>query len=912
MAYSNDGLLHLAVYLRSVQKQQQFYTQRGRWCVLHSRIVDYVIPGFTDPETVATLYPYIPDDVAPLLAEARTAIEGGLPRSVGEPVLRAMLAFRDRSDQVYQENAAQLDQLHDFLAHEEEPTRYTLEEIAYRALGITEEDPLLDEVTLFAVHQAIRRNLMFFIDNDRGSMANTHYLVQPRRVARIVDTVTDWVDGHTEYLLRSLTGDYTPEDGKRFRQNHPMEKFLEKARRLILNSRRFRSPTIMSAVGPSKERFDRHDPSPFYREVATEEEFDANDRKILTFLVLFCIPPWHMTDARLKSAAAHIMRATRMYNSLLANSASAPLFLQELGVFAPWENLRVLDPFLALSGHGISARSDEMWEDSVREAENVESAVDSMADMRTDWGDLPIYCIDAATAHEIDDGVSLERVDDDTFWVRVHVANPSAFIKPYSPIMETALDRCQTVYLPERTYPLLPSSLSQGNFSLAAGRPTLTFSAKMDARKGEVLDIDVRNGTARNVIYLTHDTLRDALGGPSKIVQRLRVGCTADQVRESNQMEEPDKTEEPDQMECARELRSELSSGDKSTFHTLRKLMLGFRDWRISNGALELPGRPEPSVTVDRGMKLYSVKEIPNRGRYFLGDPIINVDLERNLNPHEIPDMSKSYLVSLLMNLACWISGRWCAERNIPAVYDGTWCHPEYKPLTKDNLSEYAGDKVLQYCPPIGTSSSEPIQHSALGLDVYVKSTSPLRRFSDLLVHYQIEAMLRHEKSTAASGDSAAPLLPFPREAVDQFIRHSWFKRSRINHCQTSSKQFWACQFLFRALYFDDSPLPLPSSFTCLLHQMYRDTPLAASEFDSIVESNTLSFSGVMVALGVKCQVIIPETLEAMNGGEKKGEEVDVLSIVKARILSVDMSRLIVVLEAVEFVRHFERVGEWA
>ena len=850
-----------------MQKQEQFYTERGKWCTVDRRVVDFVIRRFVDPETVATLYPYTPDVVAHLMTAMQSTVEGGVPRSIGAPLLQAILEFKGQADEFYQENSERLDRLHDSIADDEECVRYTLGEIACKGLNLAPD--YLNDVVLFATHQAIRRNL-FFIDNDRGSMVSTHYLVRPRRVAEIVQTVNQWVYDHTDYLLQRLAG---TSDVERFRKYHPLQKFLDKAQRLILNSRRFRSPTIVSAVGPSAQRFPRK-PS-VYREMPTEP-FDANDRKIITFLMLYCIPPWHMSTVQMRSAGAHIMRATQMYSSLFANPASMPLFLQELGVFAPWENLRVLDEYLGLSDHGISRHSDATWEKSVLEAGKLESLPpDSMVDLRTDWGDLPIYCIDDPGAHEIDDGISLERIDEDTFWVRVHVANPSAFISVDSQIIKAALERCQTVYLPERTYPMLPSILTQKHFSLTAGRPTLTFSAKMNI-KGEVLDIDVRNGTARNAIYLTHGRLREVFGQDAKEAQILRVGDDEDMNQAADGQAEGD--------------FNELSAEDTSTFHTLRKLMLGFREWRLANGALEWPNHPSTSITVDSGnesMEPFNVKTQAKHGRYFVGDPIISLQMQPDMNPHEVPDLSKTNLVSLVMNLACWVSGRWCAERNIPAVYDGTWYHPEYRPLTSQNISQYGGNKVLDYAPPMSTSSVEPLFHSALGLDAYIKSTSPLRRFSDLMTHYQIEAVLRGESQFA-----------YPETSVEKYIQHMRFRKSRIDRCASSSTQFWACQLLFRAFYFDE--YPLPAEFICILHHRYSETILAAMGFDLGKMNN--AFSGVMTALGVKCQVLVPDALLG----------VDVFSVVRARIRSVDMARLLVVLEATELVSRFKRVGEWA
>ncbi|KAB8278111.1 hypothetical protein BDV30DRAFT_204141 [Aspergillus minisclerotigenes] len=870
---SAEGILNLAVYVRSVCKQQQFYTDRGKWRIAFAKDLDFVIKGFAPRELVAPLLPHFPDALAQLSLEMQSAIEGGVPRPTGAPILRMINDFNEQVHQFYQANAYRLDNIHEIVADEEEKLEFTLKELACKALDITSDQ--VDDKILFAVHRAIRRN-SFLIENDRSSIFTDHYFVQPRRVANILDTVVTWVHEHQEYLIRAVTGNEVPN-----LKDHPIQQFIQKAQRLIRLSRKVRSPTILACVGPTAQRYQPgQDGKPLvYREVLTEK-FSYTDQMIIEFLQLWCIPPRRMTSGILRSAGSHIMRATGMYSALDTNAGTAALFLQEVGVVAPWENLRLLDQNLALPGHGISRQSDRKWEDVQRACEelNSEGVTDKMESMRTDFGDLPVYCVDDPGAQEIDDGVSLERIpgSDDTFWIRVHVANPSAFINPDALIMEHAAFRVQTVYAPERTYPMLPNTLTQEHFSLAPGRPTLTFSAKMNLQ-GEILDTNIVNGIARNVIYITHDKLRSLFEPePQGVQEPLTVGGEYSNEHTRDNIQE------------------ELSSEDEGTFHTLRKLMLAFREHRRRNGAMEWPSSMETPVSVTVGnapLKPYNMQL--TEGRYILGDPIIQLR-PRTVDPHEVPDLTKRNLISTLMNLACYVSGKWLAERGIPAVFDGTFYHPEYPKLTNSNMSDYGGKTWLQLAAPKGISSSRPTHHVPLGLDTYVKSTSPLRRYTDLMAHYQIEAALRfeHEHGRRFDATTDESILPFSHMDVDNFISQSRWKRSRIRDIDSASKQFWACMLLFRAFYFGECRLP--ETFTCLVHKPYNSTALVGSQFAQ-------GYSGVVTSLGVRCQIVTPPEMS----------DVDILSVVEAKITSVDLSRMLVIMEATRMVKKFERVGEW-
>lgn len=865
--------MNTAIYVRSIQKQQQFYTDRGKWRVAFTKDLDYVIKGFAPREMVAPLLPYFPDTLATLSSEMQSAIEGGVPRPIGAPLVKMLANFDDDVRTIYRNSTHRLDNIHDHVADDDEPLEFTLRELAAKALGIDEAD--VNEAALFAVHKAIKHH-PFVIDYDRSSPFTDYYLVRPKRVAKNIETVGQWVREHQEHQLGVATH---KESGNI--KDHPLHKFLQKAQRLIRLSRKIRSPTTMSSVGPTAQRYspDETDNGMIYREVPTER-FSETDRIIIEYLQLYSIPPRRMTSGIMRSAGSYIMRATGMYSTLGLSAASMPLFLQELGVFSPWENLHILDQSLGLPGHKLSRRSEESVESVKHACEEIEreGIKDVMQDMRTDFGDLPVYCVDDADAEEIDDGVSLERVSgtDDTFWVRIHVANPSAFIPPDHAIAKHAFSRYQTLYTPERTYPMLPKSVTQSHFSLAPGRPTLTFSAKLNI-KGEVLETNVTNGYVNNVINITHGDLRQLFDDDVQSSwENFTVG--GDFPKRSRQG-----------------LKRTMSEEDKTTFRTLRQLMLAFREQRQKRGAIDWPAPVETPVSVFAGNKSISRHKLNiGEGRYFLGDPVIQLQY-RTFDPHEVADLTKRNLISTIMNLACWIAGRWLADRNIPAVYDGTWYHPEYPKLTRENISEYGGTKWLELGAPKGHSSSSVIPHVPLGLDAYVKATSPLRRYVDLLAHYQIEAALRYENihGTPLNAQENASVVPFAKSEVDKHIERFNWQRIRLKQCAMSSEQFWACLFLFRAFYFNECVLP--ETHHCLLHNSYTNTALAASSVGD-------GYAGLLLPFGVRCQVILPPSMI----------DVDIMSVVEAKIVSVDMSRTMVLLEAVRLVKHYERVGEWA
>ncbi|KAJ5757220.1 uncharacterized protein N7511_007402 [Penicillium nucicola] len=902
------GAFTYGIYVRSVHKQRQFYISNGNWRICKAIEFDYAIKGFAPPELLEPLIEWLPDSEAIPQTNIQTVPEGGLPRPVGAPLLTMMDNFKTHMVEFYRKNSHILDNLHELVADDTEVTCLTLEQLTINALDIEEAE--LNSINMFAIHQAVRRH-PFLIERDNISVFSQNYLVQPKSVAKMVNQVVEWTHEHQEGLVRAVMGKEVP--GIR---EKPMQQFLSKAQRLIRMSRNVRSPTIMSSVGPSAKKFKPGQPeNPLvYREFATES-FTANDQKILEFLQLYAVPSTVMPSGTLRSTATHIMRATGMYNTLGLSEASTRLFLQEIGVIAPWENLYPLDQYLMLPGHGGSISKELEQEELEETCANMtaDQLQDSMQDLRKDWGDLPVFCVDDATAEEIDDGVSLERIpgSDDTFWVRVHVANPTAFLNHDDDIMRNAASRITSTYIPERSYPMLPKSLTQNHFSLQPDRPVLTISAKINLQ-GEILDTEIINGRIHNVITITHGTLSDYFNKGSKIPSETwTVG---------GEHTKP-------QLPKNKTVRDTLLPEDEEKFNILRQLMLALRQHRVKNGAIELtPLQARSSVSVQMGgpMKPYEMQS--TTGRYYLGDPIISLGVH-NIDPYEVRDVSKDNLISLIMNLAGSVTGQFLASRNIPAVFDGTWYDPEYERLTKENIFDFCGSHYYDLSPPSHLTKSTPIPHHTMGLDAYVKSTSPLRRYCDIIAHYQIEAALRFEHehgrqfdALVEDPDSTEPaipeqepesantetesdeptspvststaILPFSKFALDAHLTYQAPIQARINQVDDFSKEHWTCMFLFRAFYFAECDLP--ETFPCVIRmprtQLKHEDP---------------AYGASITNLGLDCIVTVPASFPDKD-------ELDVFSLVEARIISVDMATLRVTLEAVKFVRPFKRTGEWA
>ncbi|MBR8833029.1 MAG: VacB/RNase II family 3'-5' exoribonuclease [Stigonema ocellatum SAG 48.90 = DSM 106950] len=144
-------------------------------------------------------------------------------------------------------------------------------------------------------------------------------------------------------------------------------------------------------------------------------------------------------------------------------------------------------------------------------------------------------------------------------------------------------------------------------------------------------------------------------------------------------------------------------------------------------------------------------------------------------------------LVAEMMILAGEVAARYGRTHNIPLPFRGQ-PQPELPP-DEELLQLPAGFVracAMRRCMPKSEMSITPLRHAGLGLDTYTQATSPIRRYSDLLTHFQLKAHLRGE------------VLPFTAEQLKEVMMSVSTITQEVTMVERQTNRYWALEYLRR------------------------------------------------------------------------------------------------------------------
>lgn len=336
---------------------------------------------------------------------------------------------------------------------------------------------------------------------------------------------------------------------------------------------------------------------------------------------------------------------------------------------------------------------------------------------RVDFRRVTTFTIDPKDAKDFDDALSFEELDKKTLRVGVHIADVSHFVRPGSELDKEAKKRQFSVYLVDRTIPMLPEVLSNDLCSLNPNVDRFAFSAVFDIEKetGKILDRWFGKTLIKSDKRFSYEEAQEVLD--------LRV--TSNEIRFKKELEE------------------------------LNRIAKIYREQNKKNGAIEFEtdevkfeldnqGRP---IRIYKKPRLDTMKMIEewmllaNREvAKFISEKIEDNSTGASIfRVHNLPNMERLEALSIFLKALGHelpIKNNTVTAKDLNRLFSQIEGHPS------ESLIKTAAVRSMAKAE----YSTKNIGHFGLAFEYYTHFTSPIRRYPDLVIHRILQNHLTGSK----------------------------------------------------------------------------------------------------------------------------------------------------------------------
>lgn len=385
---------------------------------------------------------------------------------------------------------------------------------------------------------------------------------------------------------------------------------------------------------------------------------------------------------------------------------------------APGENETEMHAILA--EFGLPYRFDKSVEDAAGQISDRISDRDRKG--RRDFRDTLTFTIDPADAKDYDDALSFKVLPSGNYEVGVHIADVTHYVTPGTLLDREAEARGTSVYLVDRTVPMLPEKLSNRLCSLRPHEEKLTFSAVFEvSAQGKVFGRWFGRTLIRSDYRFSYELAQEVIETSDPTVE-LGAGS-----------------------ECG-----VVPQAVKEAVWTLNAIALKLRRKRFAAGAIEFD-RPEMKVEVDeKGRPVAVHQKISREANWLIEEFMLlanrsvaeYVATAGRLNGkaakgaktfvyrvHDVPNAEKvEGLRTFAGNFGYKLGetgSSGAIAKSLNALLTAAKDKPEFAALELLALRSMAK----------ATYSTDNIGHYGLAFPFYTHFTSPIRRYPDMMVH---------------------------------------------------------------------------------------------------------------------------------------------------------------------------------
>jgi ribonuclease R len=374
---------------------------------------------------------------------------------------------------------------------------------------------------------------------------------------------------------------------------------------------------------------------------------------------------------------------------------------------------------------------------------------------REDFRKVTTFTIDPADAKDFDDALSFQTLPNGNIEIGVHIADVSHFVTPGDTIDQEAVKRATSVYLVDRTIPMLPERLSNELCSLRPHEESLTFSTifELDA-KGIVKNYRF----AKTVIYSDH---RFAYEDAQEVIEN-KAG------------------------KYAKELE------------TMNDIALYLRNARYDNGAINFETTEFRFVLDEQGTPTAVIPKMRKDAHKMIEEYMLLANKYVAMHLY-----TKNDKMPLPYRVHEEPSEERILEFAATALEFGikidTSSYKAYSHSINEMVAKIEGTMEGDILQPLAIRSmqkayytSQKIGHFGLAFDYYAHFTSPIRRYPDLITHRMLHDYLTKTKS-------------FDYGDVEKMASHSSKQEQKATSAERASTKYKQVEYLanFKGEEFD-------------------------------------------------------------------------------------------------------------
>jgi ribonuclease R len=350
----------------------------------------------------------------------------------------------------------------------------------------------------------------------------------------------------------------------------------------------------------------------------------------------------------------------------------------------------------------------------LKEAEQIDRKISAEEiNKRRDMRDTLTFTIDPFDAKDFDDAISFKKLEEGKYEIGVHIADVSHYVQEGTALDREALKRATSIYLVDRTIPMLPEVLSNDVCSLNPNEDKLTFSSVFIMNdKGEVLERWFGRTVIHSDMRFTYESAQETLD--AKKGQYFYELDTLNRLAKVLQKEKFMKGAIEFEQE---EIKFKLDENGKP---------IGvYKKERLDTHKLV----EEYMLLANREVAKFIFESIQKKGKKDTG-AIYRI--------HDIPDKDR------MMDLSVFVKAlgyKLNTKEGKVTAHDIKFLLKQITGTPHEALISTAVIRSMQKA----VYSTKNIGHFGLAFDFYTHFTSPIRRYPDVLVHRILARHLHHE-----------------------------------------------------------------------------------------------------------------------------------------------------------------------